>query len=241
MSKFHDLFAPMFEQEFHSPPVMSGPSFILGPMTNENPTYARYVLTLPSRIAEKIATDHGAGHHLLMALLPDGVLDHQSPRQSAHLLWTMAKPTEMLVSSCIPLKQTADISVAAAEHTEPQAGKRYLLQTTVETTYTPATWVPEEIWNLPNRPAIHGKRVPVPNEKLEQWLVEKLERAGFSVASLDAARTYQMPIRKRTVPVADIAAEVTVADPDLALKAYREGFGRSKNFGCGLLRLFPLV
>ena len=231
----------MFERKLHSPPVMSGLSFILGPMINENPTYARYVLTLPSRAAERIAKDHGAGHRLLMALLPDGVLDHQSPRQSAHLLWTMAKPTEMLVSSRIPLRQTADISVADAEHAEPQAGKRYLLQTTVETTYTPATWVPEEIWNLSNRPAIHGKRVPVPNEKLEQWVVEKLERAGFAVASIDAARSYRMPVRKRTVPVADIAAEVTVVDPELALKAYREGFGRSKNFGCGLLRLSPLA
>ncbi|MCQ4608670.1 type I-E CRISPR-associated protein Cas6/Cse3/CasE [Corynebacterium pseudogenitalium] len=210
-------------------------------MTNDIPTYARYALTLPSRAAERITKDHGAGHRLLMALLPDGVLDHQSPRQSAHLLWTMAKPTEMLVSSCIPLKQTPDISVADAEHTEPQAGKRYLLQTTVETTYTPATWVPEEIWNLPNRPAIHGKRVPVPNEKLEQWLVQKLERAGFSVTNLNAVRSYRMPIRKRTVPVADITAEVTVADSELALKVYREGLGRSKNFGCGLLQLSPLA
>lgn len=239
--KFHNFFAPMFDQKLHSPPVMFGLPFILGPMKNETPTCARYVLTLPSRAAERIAKDHGAGHRLLMALLPDGVLDHQSPRQSAHLLWTMVKPTEMLVSSCIPLRQTADISVRDAERTEPQAGKRYLLQTTVETTYTPATWVPEEIWNLPNRPSIHGKRVPVPNEKLEQWLVEKLERTGFSVASLDAARSYRLPIRKRTVPVADIAAEITVADPELALKAYREGFGRSKNFGCGLLRLSPLA
>ena len=126
---FTALSFPLFEQLFCSPPVMSGTSFILGSVTNENPTYARYVLTLPSRAAEKIATDHGAGHRLLMALLPDGVLDHQSPRQSAHLLWTMVKPTEMLVSSCIPLRQTADISVRDAERTEPQVGKRYLLQT----------------------------------------------------------------------------------------------------------------
>lgn len=128
-----------------------------------------------------------------------------------------------------------------AGNTEPQDGQRYLLRTTVETTYTPATWVPEEIWNLPNRPAIHGKRVPVPSEMLEQWLVQKLERSGFSTSGLDAVRTYRMPIRKRTIPVADITAEVTVAEAELALKAYLEGFGRSKNFGCGLLRLSPLA
>lgn len=210
-------------------------------MTPDIPNYARYVLKLPPRTAEKIAKDHGAGHRLLMALLPDQVLDNQSPRQSAHLLWTMVKPTEMLVSSRIPLKHTADISISDAGNTEPQDGQRYLLRTTVETTYTPATWVPEEIWNLPDRPAIHGKRVPVPNEKLEQWLVEKLERSGFSTSSLDAVRTYRMPIRKRTIPVADITAEVTVAEAELALKAYLEGFGRSKNFGCGLLHLSPLA
>lgn len=210
-------------------------------MTPDIPNYARYVLKLPPRTAEKIAKDHGAGHRLLMALLPDRVLDNQSPRQSAHLLWTMVKPTEMLVSSCIPLKQTADISITDAGSTEPQDDQRYLLRTTVETTYTPATWVPEEIWNLPNRPAIHGKRVPVPDEMLEQWLVEKLERSGFSVSNLDAVRAYRMPIRKRSIPVADITAEIKVTESKLALKSYREGFGRSKNFGCGLLRLSPLA
>lgn len=201
----------------------------------------RYLVNIPSRFAEKVSSDRGAGHRLLMALLPDGVLNDSSPRQSARLLWAMTKPTELLVSTDLELSPTTEISITPTNLNPPELGKTYLLRTTIEASYTPATWVPEEIWNQKDRPNIHGKRVPVPQEKFEQWLDDKLNRAGFSKSKIESFSLYRMPVRKHTFPVADITAVVSVHDNESALKAYADGLGRGKNFSCGLLQLHTLA
>lgn len=219
---------------------MSPPSPRLDIMTITTPP-PRYRLEIPEVASKKIEQDHGAGHRLLMALLPDGALDGASPRQAAGLLWAKTKPTELLVSSRFELSPTKDITIHPADSNPPEGGRSYLLHTTLETTYTPAAWVPEEIWNMPNRPPIHGKRVPVPQNSIEQWIIDKLERSGFEATNLESVSPRRMRVRKHTIPVAEITAEVTVTDEKSALSAYNDGFGRAKNFGCGLLQLRTLA
>ncbi|APT89439.1 hypothetical protein CFRA_09480 [Corynebacterium frankenforstense DSM 45800] len=115
------------------------------------------------------------------------------------------------------------------------AGQELALTVLLETTFTKAAWVPEEIWNLPDRPAIRNKRIPVPDDRLEVWIREKLERNGLAAKNVSVLATSREKVKKHTIPTAAVAATVTVVDPEKANAALVGGLGRSKNFGCGML------
>lgn len=91
----------------------------------------------------------------------------------------------------------------------------------------------------------HGKRVPVRNELLKQWLIERSEKAGFSLREGDfevqPGFTY---VNKNSVKGGGIRyrsalyeGELKVVDPALVSKCVRSGIGPAKAFGFGLLSL----
>jgi CRISPR system Cascade subunit CasE len=72
-----------------------------------------------------------------------------------------------------------------------------------------------------------------------QWLDKQGHRAGFQVISVDCLgyETVKLPHRGRTIElgVVDLEGTLEVNNPDLFLPALRQGFGRAKAYGCGLM------
>jgi CRISPR system Cascade subunit CasE len=79
-----------------------------------------------------------------------------------------------------------------------------------------------------------------------EWLARQGERSGFAfrkeaegqisgtrVTSYHALRVD--PKRQMTIGVLDYEGELEVRDPDAFLDSLRDGFGRAKAFGCGLM------
>jgi len=99
----------------------------------------------------------------------------------------------------------------------------------------------------PVKEASIGKRVPVPNDRLFDWLARQAETSGFSVEQ-DCTRVQPGYIymnkkkddkghRLRSVRYDGV---LQVTDPDLFLnKAVIHGIGSGKAFGCGLLSTAP--
>ncbi len=123
---------------------------------------------------------------------------------------------------------------------EVENGQSLLLTGSVEASIMKATWVPEEIWNLPDRPNTHGKRVPVHEEGLRTWLTDKLARSGFEVTDVLTVTTRRVRVKKRTINTANFTVKAVVTNATQAQHAIDNGCGRSKNYGCGLLRTTPI-
>ncbi|WP_420100401.1 type I-E CRISPR-associated protein Cas6/Cse3/CasE [Corynebacterium sp.] len=211
------------------------------PPKTTSPPLHHIELTLSPEAARHIAADHAFGHRLLMSLLPDGAFGTSSPRAEAGLLWGFTSPTTLRVVSRIPLTGARDMRATDLPvPPEVENGQSLLLTGSVEASIMKATWVPEEIWNLPDRPNTHGKRVPVHEEGLRTWLTDKLARSGFEVTDVLTVTTRRVRVKKRTINTANFTVKAVVTNATQAQHAIDNGCGRSKNYGCGLLRTTPI-
>lgn len=209
-------------------------------MVQATKTPRRLLLTLDTDTATRISHDRASGHRLLMSMLPDGVFETDSPRAEADLLWDLSSPTTITVSTTIPLAPARGVAITDEPSSELTTGCSCILTGIVEATRMKASFVPAEIWNMPDRPNIHGKRIPVPREELRDWLTEKFAASGFTVTGVQSLEPQRIPVKNRTVPAARFTVTATVADIDAATNAVTHGFGRSKNYGCGLLNVTVL-
>jgi CRISPR system Cascade subunit CasE len=92
-----------------------------------------------------------------------------------------------------------------------------------------------------------GKLVPVKGrENLVRWFITKSSAAGFTVdeACLQIDRIGIQEFEKQTGTVtqgkAVFKGKLTVTDRELFKRAFREGIGRGKGFGFGLLQIIPI-
>lgn len=91
--------------------------------------------------------------------------------------------------------------------------------------------------------ALHGggNKQPVPPHMLADWCRRQLAATGFDVRSLDVlayeSRTgfKAAGAHKISIPVAQLRAELRASDPASAERAWRNGIGRGKRFGLGML------
>jgi len=91
-----------------------------------------------------------------------------------------------------------------------------------------------------------GMRVPVPADRLSDWLVRQAERGGFSVEeeSVGVSPSYvyvnkareEKAVRLRSVRY---DGTLTVTDPGRLREAIEQGIGPGKAFGFGLLSVAP--
>ncbi len=88
-------------------------------------------------------------------------------------------------------------------------------------------------------------------EQQERWLLDRQERAGFSVdESLDGAHSLvvrdrkTLAFRRREIEVvlrvATYEGNLTVAEPAAFVAALCFGIGRARGYGCGLLTIAPV-
>jgi CRISPR system Cascade subunit CasE len=95
-------------------------------------------------------------------------------------------------------------------------------------------------------PKRHGRRVPVPNDQLEQWLQGRAEVRGFAIQNFSLVQPGYIYVNKapqdekgrryRGVKYEGIAK---VTDAPLLKETLIRGIGPAKGFGFGLLSLAP--
>lgn len=90
-----------------------------------------------------------------------------------------------------------------------------------------------------------GRELAVAHADLPTWAADKLSAAGFDVLALEVV-AYDMRSglkmdratgrrHRITLPVASLRLRLAIADQDKALCAWREGLGRGRRFGLGML------
>lgn len=90
-----------------------------------------------------------------------------------------------------------------------------------------------------------GKRRALAAENLTEWLMRRLECIGAQLQTV-AVEERSVAFQKArtghdvTLGVVEVAGTLTVQDPARFLTGLREGVGRAKSFGCGLLMIRPV-
>jgi CRISPR system Cascade subunit CasE len=83
-----------------------------------------------------------------------------------------------------------------------------------------------------------GRRIPVPDDDLAEWLAARLAPSLDRLTLLDArttvSRTGTTPLR-----IAHITASTRIHDTGALLEQIRTGVGRARAYGCGLLSVLP--
>ena len=174
-----------------------------------------------------IDTDRAVGHRVIMSRMPDGVLDRNSPRASADILWGIHEGS-VFVSTPLSL----DYPVVG-EVPSLVPGEVHQVSIMMERSHKVTAHVPDELWSAGVRP--QNRRVAVPEDSSPQWCRDKLASAGFEV--VDGLIVPGFVKRGNgTIPTVSFSGTVRVLDDcDNAANAAVKGIGRSKNYGCGML------
>ena len=105
----------------------------------------------------------------------------------------------------------------------------------------------EIVLNATKRDAKTGKIVSVRGrENLLQWFLQKAPALGFEMMpqSLQVNHigvlTYQKNGTKRTHNTATFVGKLKVIDRQAFTRSFKQGIGRAKGFGFGLLQLVPI-
>ncbi len=105
----------------------------------------------------------------------------------------------------------------------------------------------EVVLNATKRDAKTGKIVSVRGrENLLQWFLQKASSLGFEVMSQSlqvnhiGVLTYQKNGTKRTHNTATFVGKLKVIDRQAFTRSFKQGIGRAKGFGFGLLQIVPI-
>lgn len=173
-----------------------------------------------------IDTDRAVGHRAIMARMPDGVLDRNSPRASADILWGIHEGGSVFVSTPLSL----DYPVVG-EVPSLVPGEVHQVSIMMERSHKVTAHVPDELWSAGVRP--QNRRVAVPDSEVEGWVKRKLFDSGFEVVDGESSTDF-IKRGSGTIPTVSFSGTVRVLD-DCANDAIIKGIGRSKNYGCGLM------
>lgn len=196
-----------------------------------------HTYTLPITKEEKrtIQEDRAIGHRLIMSLLPDDILDNEAPRADAGTMWEL-RDNALVIYTRTPLaeggpaKHTGEIAVDREEM------EVVALEGDVTLLWTPTAHVPDELWSSGFRPK-SGTKVPVPEDKRDEVLRERLAKRGFAPISITITGGGKARIGKNrgkyTLPYITFRAFGKVSDPIAFRDLLTNGFGKGKNYGLG--------
>lgn len=175
----------------------------------------------------EIARDRAVGHRAIMARMPDGVLDRNSPRASADILWGIHEGS-VFVSTPLSL----DYPVVG-EVPSLVPGEVHQVSIMMERSHKVTAHVPDELWSAGVRP--QNRRVAVPDSEVEGWVKKKIFDSGFEVVDGEFSTGF-VKRGNGTIPTVSFSGTVRVLDDCAnAVNAAVKGIGRSKNYGCGML------
>ena len=175
---------------------------------------------------KEIARDRAVGHRAIMARMPDGVLDRNSPRASADILWGINEEGSVFVHTPLSL----DYPIVG-EVPSLVPGEVHQVSIMMERSHKVTAHVPDELWSAGVRP--QNRRVAVPDSEVEGWVKRKFFDSGFEVVDGLVVPGF-VKRGNGTIPTVSFSGTVRVLD-DCANDAIVKGIGRSKNYGCGLM------
>lgn len=175
---------------------------------------------------KEIDTDRAVGHRAIMSRMPDGVLDRNSPRASADILWGINEEGSVLVHTPLSL----DYPIVG-EVPSLVPGEVHQVSIMMERSHKVTAHVPDELWSAGVRP--QNRRVAVPDSEVEGWVKRKFFDSGFEVVDGLVVPGF-VKRGNGTIPTVSFSGTVRVLD-DCANDAIVKGIGRSKNYGCGLM------
>jgi len=105
----------------------------------------------------------------------------------------------------------------------------------------------EVIMNPTKRESGGGKLNPLrTREDIARWFVEKAPQWGFEVKPEHIAvgnvsvKRFEKEGRTVTQAQAQILGQLTVIDKEKFIQSFKQGIGRGRSFGCGLLQIVPI-
>lgn len=179
----------------------------------------RHLTLLPAELIDDPA-DADAIHKQTMALFDTDLPGEADARRSAsNILWRRAHGG-VLVSSDVPASVLPDGAEALVRTQEYHSGERVTFVATIDATVR-----------------VRGRDFPA--EDVDGWFQRKtrgaLEDITFQGVRVTAARR-----RGHSLDQIAVAGTATVTDEQVLDRLLREGVGRSKTFGCGMLSVGPL-
>lgn len=210
--------------------------------------YGAVIRTSPI-VREAISRDRDRGHVHVLSAFRSGLGQH--PRKQLQLLWAISgRDQRLLVQADEPPVEPELLGAVERELVQPglRLGDEYLLRLDRNCQKTPPSKVSAELHQQLKESIPEGKGrayrsrlVVVPEDERPQWLRKQLAAHGFAAVDdgtdISAVRYAGLGARRRGIPYVSIRARVRVVDPAEAAKALREGVGRGKNYGLGLIRL----
>lgn len=175
---------------------------------------------------KEIDTDRAVGHRVIMSRMPDGVLDKNSPRASADILWGIHEGGSVFVHTPLSL----DYPVVG-EVPSLVPGEVHQVSIMMERSHKVTAHVPDELWSAGVRP--QNRRCAVPDYEVEGWVKRKLFDSGFEAVDGLVVPGF-IAKHKNHIPTVVFEGKVRVVDA-CANDAIVKGIGRSKNYGCGLM------
>jgi CRISPR system Cascade subunit CasE len=203
-----------------------------------------------SALAPVLAPDDGSGradrsHRLLWAVFSDGpdrkrdflwreedlgrflVLSARAPLDPHHLFEIETKPFEPELAKGDKLRFVLRTNAVVSQKTDGSRGRRDDI-------------VMHRLHAVPKGFERAQRRDEIAREAGRDWLINQGTKAGFAVATCDAAgyRTLAVP-REGKLPiqlgVLDLEGRIEIEDFSAFLPALTRGFGKAKGFGCGLM------
>lgn len=174
----------------------------------------RHLTLIPQELIPD-SSDADAIHKQTMALFDSDLPgDPRARRSTSNILWCRSNGG-VLVSSDVPATNLPDGAEATIRDVDYQSGQKVTFVTTIDATVR-----------------VRGREFPA--EDVHGWFQQKttgaLDDIVFRAVRATAARR-----RGHTLDQISIIGTATVRDEATLDRLLREGVGRSKTFGCGLL------
>lgn len=211
-----------------------------------NPPTMEYLVAPHPPLAARL-DDRATGHRAILAAHTDNSLG-PSPRAAAECLWHYDPSGDRLIvqsaSSVRPEILGEPIAHQPVEF--PKAGDRVTLTVAIACQKTPRVQIPKELHQAlkaDGGKCYRSRLVEVPESEREEWLLKRLRDRGFRVepGTLELSPMAYADLGRRggRIPYVNAGCVGTVTDAEIFGRAMREGVGKGRNFGLGLLRLGP--
>jgi hypothetical protein len=188
-----------------------------------------YTISLPTVVAAKFDRDRDAAHRFLMSLLPDDF--GKTARSQTSTTWRIGPDVlEVVTTAEIPgVKGKQVVSVVG--------GQSVRLRMTLEAVRAKGSPLDPAVVEALHAEGIRWRnpRGRIADEELPSWITGQLQKHGWLSADIERLTRRSVSRRRASMHLAECVVTATVADPALANQSLRQGIGRGRSFGAGMV------
>lgn len=221
------------------------------------------IITTSAEQAGELHRDREHAHTAVLSLWHHRT--HSTTRATVGAVWAVTEADmltdtgKVLVRSTVPPERTPawaqNLATTDRFDHAPAAGEPVRLTLEIEAGRTPHVPVSRDIERAlkqgadgtPRAPgkglAFRARREAVPTGELPDWAVSKLARHGIDTHAVSVLRTgrVQLPRHQTAHPLATLSISGVVSDAEAYRQALRQGIGKGKSFGLGLVIEHPVA